>query len=139
MSLVEKIAPLVEAIKPLVKYWYIDDNGDYVYDDYDYEPDYWEYDDYDYYDPYENDNDFYWDDLYVGLPEYDTNDLDEDAGVVDWVEYYQYIFDLAFIAIPWTIIAILCIGWNVWFNWAWNELWASGNWWLVLNTAYILL
>lgn len=117
-------------------YWYIDDNGDYVYE---YEPDYWDYDTDDYYDPYENDNDFEWDYLYEGLPEYESDDLDDDASVIDWVEYYRYIFDLAFVAIPWTVLAIACIAWNVWFNWAWNELWAGGNWWLVLNTVYILL
>lgn len=137
LSLDKAFAPIVESLRPIVDYWYIDDYGNYVYE---YEPDYWDYDTDDYYDPYENDNEFEWDDIYEGLPEYDqANDLDENADWLDYVEYYRYVADVAFIAIPWTIIAILCIGWNVWFNWAWNELWASGNWWLVVNTVYIII
>ena len=119
-----------------MEYWYIDDNGDYIYEN---EPGYYDYDTNDYYDPYENDNSFKWDDVYEGLPDYDSNDLNDDASWVDYAEYYRYIFDVSFVAIPWTVIASLCVGWNLWFNWAWNEKWAGGNFWLGFNTVYILI
>ena len=116
-----------------MNYWYIDENGDYYYE---YEPTY--YDEDTYYDPYENDNDFTWDDMYEGLPEYNTQDLDENAGWGDYFEYYRYIIDVILVGLPWTIIAVLCIGWNLWFNYAWNEVWAGGNFWLIFNTLFIL-
>lgn len=124
---------IVEALRPLVNSWYIDEDGYYVYE---YEPTY--YDEDTYYDPYENDNDFYWSDMYEGLPEYDSDDLDENATWADTFEYYKYVADVAFIAIPWTVTALLCISWNLWFNYSWNEVWAGGNFWLMGNTIYIL-
>lgn len=131
---------IVEALRPVVDYWYIDENGDYVYE---YEPSYYDYDyddnQDDYYDPYENDNSFEWKDTWEGLPEYDSNTLDENASWVDYLEYYRYILDIGFIGIPWTIVSVLCMGWNLWFNIAWNEVWAGGNFWLVFNTVYIMI
>jgi len=120
---------------PLVSYWYVDDNGDYYYE---YEPEYYDNNDDDFYDPYNNDNEFKEEDLYEGLPEYDRDDL-EDATVVDTLDYYRYLLNVIFVAIPFTIVDILCIGWNLWFNAKWNEAWADGNMWLMVNTVYILI
>ena len=36
------------------------------------------------------------------------------------------------------MIAIVCMGWNLWFNFDWNERWAGGNFWLMGNTFFIL-
>ena len=121
-------------VEPVVKGWKYDEYGNEYYE---YEPDYYYNDDY--YDPYEDDHqNFEWNDLEEGLPEYNMDDLNDDASWVDYAEYFKYIIDIAFIAIPWTIMAILCMGWNLWFNFAWNEKWAGGNFWLVFNTIYIL-
>jgi len=32
----------------------------------------------------------------------------------------------------------MCVGWNLYFNANWNEMWAGGNVWLMANTIYIL-
>ena len=126
---------LFEAIRPFVDSYYIDEDGYYVYE---YEPEYYKDDSDNYYDPYENDNDFGGNDMYEGLPQYDRDDLDANATWFDYMEYYKYALDVALVGIPWTIIAVLCIAWNLWFNYAWNEVWAGGNFWLMFNTVYIV-
>lgn len=132
VSLLVKSAPSV--MQPLVNYWYIDDDGNYYYE---YEPDYYYDEDDVIYDPYNYDNDFEYDDIYEGLPHYDRDDLDG-ADVVDIIDYYRYLVNVFLVAIPWTAIAISCIGWNLYFNYKWNEVWAGGNLWLLSNTFFIL-
>lgn len=119
---------------PLVKYWYQDNDGNYYYE---YEPEYYDNNDDQYYDPYHNSNEFQEEDLYEGLPHYDRDDI-QDGTVVDTLDYYRYLLNVFFVAIPFTALDLLCVGWNLYFNAKWNEAWAGGNAWLVWNTVYIL-
>ena len=121
-----------EVMRPLVDYWYIDEDGNYYYE---YEPDYYEWDDY--YDPYDSDDTFEYEDLTEGLPHYDQDDLDG-ADYIDYIDYYRYMINLVFVALPWAVVSAACVGWNLYFNANWNEMWAGGNVWLMANTFYIL-
>lgn len=76
--------------------------------------------------------------MYEGLPHYDRDDI-QDATVVDMLDYYRYLLNVIFVALPWTVVDLMCIVWNLYFNAKWNEFWAGGNAWLMFNTIYILL
>ena len=129
------VKSMPSVFSPLVSYWYVDDDGNYYYE---YEPQYYDNDPDQYYDPYNNNNEFRGEDLYEGLPHYDRDDI-QDATVVDMLDYYRYLLNVFFVAMPWVVIDLLCIGWNLYFNANWNEWWASGNAWLMANTIYILV
>ena len=57
---------------------------------------------------------------------------------MDEVEYYEFVENAMMIGIPWAILGGLCVVWNLWFNADLNRWWADGQWWLVLNTFWIL-
>ena len=48
----------------------------------------------------------------------------------------KIFINLAFVAIPWTIVAWLLWLWNIVFNSWLNRGWAEGNFWLLANTAF---
>lgn len=58
---------------------------------------------------------------------------------MDWLYYFRYIINIWFIAVPWTVLGLLCVIWNLYFNIDFNHFWANGNMWLVITTVYILL
>ena len=93
----------------------------------------------DYYDPYYNDNGFYWGDVWEGLPEYNSSDLYGDTNPIDYILYYKYIINLVVFTIPYCIIGVSAVVWNLWFNIDFNRTWAEGNWWLITNTVYLLI
>jgi hypothetical protein len=78
-------------------------------------------------------------DIFEGYPEYDLADLEGDYNPVDWAYYFQYIINFIFIVLPYMMFASICIGYNLWFNIVWNEFWAEGNYWLLLNTMNLIL
>ena len=123
------MTPMVQS--PLVQGYYYDSDGVLWY-----EPDY-NWDNYYYYDG--NNNDFSWDEVEEGLPEYDSKDLEGDDSVWDWISYYKYLIDIFVIAIPYSIIGLLCVIYNFYFNINWNRKWASGNFWLIGNTVFLLV
>lgn len=43
------------------------------------------------------------------------------------------------IAVPWTILGLALIGFNLFCNIGLNEGWAGGNLWLIGNTVYLIL
>ena len=44
-----------------------------------------------------------------------------------------------FIAVPWTLLGGAAVAWNVWLNIYFNQGWAGGNIWLIMNTVYLIL
>ena len=93
------------------------------------------------YDPYKDSSrGFEVEDLYDELPAYDPeNDLGDDATLLDDAEYYKWGLNLWLVAVPWIIFGGLMVTWNLWFNADWNRIWAEGNFWLMSNTAYIVV
>jgi len=53
--------------------------------------------------------------------------------------HVMYIINIVLIAIPWTVMGIVIIAWNVWLNIDFNQGWAGGNIWLIANTAYMVV
>jgi hypothetical protein len=77
------------------------------------------------------------DNFEISIDNYDQDDLDG-ADYIDYIDYYRYMINLVFVALPWAVVSIACVGWNLYFNANWNEMWAGGNVWLMANTFYIL-
>jgi len=50
-----------------------------------------------------------------------------------------YILNIIFIAVPWTILGLLLIAWNLFLNIDFNKGWAGGNLWLIFNTCYLII
>lgn len=50
----------------------------------------------------------------------------------------KYILNIVLIAVPWTLFGLLNIAWNLWLNIYFNQGWAGGNVWLILNSAYLV-
>jgi hypothetical protein len=95
--------------------------------------------DLDSYDPRNGKNSFEWSSLLEGFPEYDPSKLEGDSNPLDFLYYYQYLFNIGTISIPMTVIASACVGYNMWVNVDWNQGWAEGNAWLLFNTAYLMM
>jgi hypothetical protein len=75
-----------------------------------------------------------------GLPDYNpSRDLANDTNIWDWISYYKYQLDVWLIGFPFTIIACLGLGWNLFFNIDWNKGWAGGNYWLIANTIWAVI
>ena len=74
-----------------------------------------------------------------GLPEYDFTALNGDSDVGNWAYYYKYIFNVWLLAVPFTLLGAVCVAYNVYFNFEWNKMWASGNYWLIANTIYLVI
>lgn len=49
---------------------------------------------------------------------------------------FAWLINLLVVATPYTIVAGLGLGWNIWANAVWNRGWAGGNAFLVAGTAY---
>ena len=92
------------------------------------------------YNPYGKDgnNDIKMADLTDELPEYDLNDLQGDYNPLDYFLYYRYAINAVFVALPWITVALSMLFYNLYFNIAWNKFWASGNFYLVVNSLYML-
>jgi len=118
-----------------------DDNSDWYTTD---EPHYNHDEGEEEYNPYGDDryrinkNDLEWKDLGDDLPQYDTNDLKGDTNPFDYMKYYRWAINAVLIGLPWAITALTCLLYNLYFNWEYNRYWASGNYWLIGNTIYIL-
>lgn len=78
-------------------------------------------------------------DLTDELPEYNLDDLKGDTNVLDYFKYYRFAINAVLVAVPWTVTALACLGYNLWFNIAYNKIWASANFYLVASTLYLLL
>lgn len=78
-------------------------------------------------------------DLTDELPEYNINDLNGDTNVLDYFSYYRFAINAVIVAFPWTILALTCLFYNLYFNFAWNKIWATANFYLVSNTLYLLV
>jgi hypothetical protein len=52
---------------------------------------------------------------------------------------FRWVFNAAFIGIPWIFISYIGVMWNIVLNVIMNHWWAGGNFWLVGNTAFALL
>ena len=71
------------------------------------------------------------------LPEYDLDDLKGDTNPLDYLSYYRFALNALLVALPWSEVALSCLGYNIYFNIAWNKIWASLNSYLVFNTFYL--
>jgi len=54
-------------------------------------------------------------------------------------EQTTYILNVVLIAVPWTILGAVLIGWNLFLNIDFNEGWAGGNLWLIGNSVYLII
>jgi hypothetical protein len=57
----------------------------------------------------------------------------------DYFEYFRYIFNIVFIAIPWFVLSLGLLVLNIYMNIDWNEWWGEGNAWLIVNTVYFAI
>lgn len=78
-------------------------------------------------------------DLTDELPEYDLDDLKGDYNPIDYFVYYRYGINAIVVGVPWATTALLCLGYNLYFNIAWNKIWASLNSYLVFNSFYLAI
>jgi hypothetical protein len=46
------------------------------------------------------------------------------------------VINIVVLGAPWTILGGSAIGWNLVINSIFNQLWAEGNIWLILNTCF---
>lgn len=53
--------------------------------------------------------------------------------------YFRWIINLWVDAVPWTIISIMLMMWNIMVNILWNKWWAGGNLFLIGTTMYHLI
>ena len=90
------------------------------------------------YNPYRNQTTFHIDDLVDELPQYDINDLKGDYNPIDYFKYYRYLINALLVGLPWFMTAISCLVYNIYFNYEWNRYWASGNFYLVLSTIFLI-
>lgn len=51
---------------------------------------------------------------------------------------FRWFINLILIAIPWTLIDIAAIAWNIYFNIEYNRGWCKLNLYLVANTIYLI-
>lgn len=51
----------------------------------------------------------------------------------------RWILNLVFFAAPWIVIGFAGVVFNMYFNIAFNKLWAGGNYYLMVNTLFLLL
>ena len=69
-------------------------------------------------------------------------DYEEEWSEVDsiWMfaKVFRWFLNLFFLAIPWSFISQILLGYNLFFNIKWNFLWAGGNVWLLFNTIYVV-
>ena len=77
------------------------------------------------------------DDLTDGLPDYNEDDIEKQDGIVDLLNYFKYLLNIFFIVIPMSFFEFLFICYNLYFNAAWNRMWANGNLYLIINTFYL--
>lgn len=77
------------------------------------------------------------DDWTDGLPDYNSDDI-EDDDFWQMIEYFKYLLNIIFIVTPMFLIECVFVAYNVYFNYAWNHVWANGNIWLMVNTLYLL-
>ena len=92
------------------------------------------------YDPYKDpDSHIEEEDFGRGLPDYDVErDLGDDEDIWDYLVYFKYLFNIVFIVCPMAFFEVIFIAYNLFFNIAWNDWWANGNIWLLVNTFYLI-
>ena len=61
----------------------------------------------------------------------DTDFAGIDLSWEDYFEYFRYIFNIVFIAIPWFVFSLGLLVLNIYMNIDWNEWWGEGNAWLI--------
>lgn len=52
---------------------------------------------------------------------------------------FRWIFNAAFIGLPWLFLSTNGLIWNLCLNVVMNHWWAGGNFWLVGNTVFAML
>ena len=77
-------------------------------------------------------------DLTDGLPDYTYDGVEGQDGFAAVLDYFKYLLNVAFIVMPMAFFEFLFICYNVYFNAVWNRMWANGNVYLLLNTAYLI-
>lgn len=80
-------------------------------------------------------------DLYDGMPTYDYdgyNYYHEQYGWRGVVEYFKYLLNIMFVVTPMALFEICFIAYNLYFNAIWNQMWANGNLYLMINTVYLI-
>ena len=69
------------------------------------------------------------------FPDYYKNYKRVDS-VWEFFKLFKWILNLIFVGIPFSFVAQLFFFYNLYFNYAWNQLWANGNLFLLLNTGF---
>tara|TARA_B110000285_G_scaffold195061_1_gene225085 strand:- start:42 stop:287 length:246 start_codon:yes stop_codon:yes gene_type:complete len=59
--------------------------------------------------------------------------------VKTFIVCFRWVFNAAFIGLPWMLISWTGFMWNLILNTIMNHWWAGGNFWLVGNSAFALL
>jgi hypothetical protein len=59
--------------------------------------------------------------------------------VKTFIVCFRWVFNAAFIGLPWMLISWIAFMWNIILNTIMNHWWAGGNFWLVGNSAFALL
>ena len=52
--------------------------------------------------------------------------------------FFRWFINLFLIAVPYTVIDLVAVGWNLYFNVEYNHVWAGGNLYLFYNSLFLL-
>lgn len=61
------------------------------------------------------------------------------GGFAKFLLKIRWILNVVFFAVPWILIGIVGVIYNLYFNIFWNKIWAGGNYYLMANTIFLLV
>lgn len=73
-----------------------------------------------------------------GLPEYTEEGYEEQDGLFAVLDYFKYLLNVVFVVTPMAFFEFCFICYNLYFNAVWNQMWANGNLYLMINTVYLV-
>ena len=65
--------------------------------------------------------------------------LADNHDLVTYFSYFRWIVNFLFVGIPWVAVSVIMCILNIVFNTVFTGGWADGNFFLILNTAYLLI
>jgi hypothetical protein len=74
-------------------------------------------------------------------PGYEKNgesQWDEGGGAWGFVKHYRWNINFFSVGLPYLVIMLACLIWNLVMNIAWFKGWAGGNFWLLGQTFYLI-
>ena len=75
------------------------------------------------------------------IPRYGPDDgtWAEGGGIWGWIKHFRWNLNFMFFGVPWIVVMMLCVTWNLFCNIGWFKWWAGGNFWLMGNSIYLLV